>query len=505
MIWEFSQNPERFYLFTLDNDEELDIEEEPQGWTGISIEDSGIAADIDSSSVLISDLNQMQPLEEMQIPRRGTNSNLRALGARPQQKGTPPPPNRDVGTVEGLNPQGEDLYNLPELSLLPPLDPSSQELPSLSVPGMPTLSGNAIETPPLPGSRLGIYSGSVNNFQTPDVTQLPVSPLQAAMDRLYSPKASTSGDRNSDDTQETQSSESTPQQQSNQGETNQGSSPENRPNSPQNPANSGSPTSPSPYGNTPQPAQTPNGTPQNVSSPSGNTAQSPQSPYGTSPTSPSPYGNTPQPTQTLNGTPPNPYLVEEFSPNRGYIDPNVPITPRLPGEISPSYGVDYTENNYQPLPSIPPVLNSNPTNAYDYLLRSGGELVPLAPGAPTAVPLPASNLETPSYQAPNSAVYQTPSNQPMGNSPSVSPGVQPLNQPGDRPSPSSVNSPTNVPTYQPLNPPSVPSPPMDSSGLNLNTDTPGVQTLPPIQLFSVPNSIPGRYIGGGNINTFSNP
>lgn len=504
LIWEFSNNPEQFYLSSLEDDEEYELDNEPEGWMGISPEDSAIAADIDSSAVLLNDLNQMQPPPQLPLPTI-RNSNRRSPSTRSQPNRNQSSTNFNLEGVEDPNQNWQDLYKLPELSILPSTNEATSEaLPEVSVLGVPTPPTNSNETPPPPGNSLGLYSGNGNNLAAPDLTRLPVSPLQSAMDRLYSPNNSTSGDRNPDNPEASPGRESTPQRQSNQG-----SSAENRPNPSQNPANSGSQTSPNSPGNSPQPAQTPNGTPQNGPNPSANPIPpGPNNPYGTPLTSPSPYGNSPQLTPTPNSTPenlPNSYGVQQSS-----MDPNQPITPRLPGEMSPNYTLDYSEdynnpNNYQPLPGPQPVPNSNPTNAYEYLLRSGGQPVPLAPTAPTAAPQAPNNLGTATDLTPNSSVYQVPTTNPVGNPSSVSPGVQPLNQPNNLPSPSSLNQPTNVPTYQPLNPPSVQSPQLDNSGLNLNRDTPGVQPIQPIQPFSVPNAIPGRHIGGGNINTFSNP
>ena len=490
----------------------MELGNESDGLRRLSREDSAIAAEIDSSMVLINDLNQMEPPPSIPLPAP-RNSNRRSSTRSPQTP-TPIPSstNLDLEGEQEANQNLEDLYKLPELSILPPSDNAASEseaLPELSILGVPTVPETSNGTPPPPGNRLGIYSGRVNNFEAPDLNRLPVSPLQSAMDRLYSPNNSTNGDRNPDNPEASQGGDSTPQR-----ESNRESSAENRPNPTQNPANSGVQTSPTPSGNSPQPAQSPNGTAQNGANPYANPIPpGPNNPYGTPLTSPSPYGNSPQPAQMPNSLPgnlPNAYGVQESLTNQPSMDPNQPITPRLPGEMSPTYNVDYSEeynnpNNYQPLPATPLAPNSPPTNAYEYLLRSGGQPVPVDPTAPTAVPQAPNNLGTAQDLTPNSGIYQSPSNPPVGNPPAVSPGVQPLNQPNNLPSPSPLNQPTNVPTYQPLNPPSIQSPQMDNSGLNLNRDTPGVQPIQPIQPFSVPNPTPGRHIGGGNINTFSNP
>ncbi|MGL5196553.1 MAG: hypothetical protein ACRC8Y_23425 [Chroococcales cyanobacterium] len=509
LIWEFSNNPERFYLFTLEDDEEMELGNESEGVRRLSPEDSAIAAEIDSSMVLLNDLNQMEPPPPIPLPPPSKN-NRRSRSTRSQPPPLPSSTNTGLEGEPDPNQNWEDLYKLPELSILPPLDdPTSEELPQVSILGVPTPPETSNGTPPPPGNSLGLYSGSVNNFQAPDMNRLPVSPLQSAMDRLYSPNNSTSGDRNPDNPEASQGEDSTPQR-----ESNGGSSAENRPNPTQNPANTGSQTSPHSPNNTPQPAQTPNATPQNGPNPYANPIPpGPNNPYGTPLNSPSPYGNPSQPAQMPNSTPgnlPNSSGVQESLTNPPSGDPNQAITPRLPGEISPTSTLDYSAdyhnpNHYQPLPAIPQIPDSTPTNAYEYLLRSRGQPVPVAPTAPTAAPEAPNNLGTAQDLTPNSSSYQPPSNQPVGNSPAVSPGVQPLNQPNNLPSPSPLNQPTNVPTYQPLNPPSVQSPQMDNSGLNLNRDTPEVQPIQPIQPFSVPNPTPGRHIGGGNINTFSNP
>ncbi|HEY9835619.1 MAG TPA: hypothetical protein V6D27_01775 [Vampirovibrionales bacterium] len=509
LIWEFSQNPEQFYLFSLEEEEEMELGNELEGEMGMSPEDSAIAADIDSSSVLINDLKQIQPPPQLPLPTP-RNSNRRSSSRRSPSNPVQSRPNRNLAPVQDPNQTGEDLYKLPELSILPPSDnATSEELPEVSILGVPTPPENTTQTPPLLGNRLGISTGSVNNFETPDLSRLPVSPLQSAMERLYAPDNSTEGDRNPDNPEASQGPESSPQEESNQGR-----SAANRPNTPENPANSGPQTSPNSLGNSPQPTQTRNGTPQNAANSSRNLPQpGPNNPYGTPLSSPSPYGNPSQLTPTPNITPEtllNPYPVEGSVLNQPSLDPNQVIIPRLPGEISPNYGVDYSEdypnpNTYQPLPSAPLIPNSIPTNAYEYLLQLRGEQVPLAPPAPTTVPLAPNNLGTATDLTPNSSIYQPPTNQPVGNSPAVSPPVSPGVQPLNQPSPSSPNPATNLPINQPVNPPSVQSTPVDNSSLNLNRETPGVQPIQPIQPFSVPNSVPGRHIGGGNINTFSNP
>ncbi|MCT7988740.1 hypothetical protein [Laspinema olomoucense] len=512
LIWQFSNNPEEFYLFSLEDEEEMELGNEPEEGIGISAEDSAIAADIDSSSVLINDLNQMQPPPSVSLPTPSDSDRRSPSTRRSQPNRTQSSTNTRLQGGEDPNQNGENLYKLPGLSILSSSDNAasgSEALPEVSILGVPTPPENSTATPPPPGNPLGIASGSVNNFETPDLTRLPVSPLQSAMERLYSPNNSTRGDRNPDNPQTTPGGESTPQEQSNRG-----TSGENRPNAAQNPRNSGSQTAPNSFGNTPQPAQPPNGTPQNGTNPSGNPIPpGPNNPYGTPLTSPSPYGNQPQLTPTPNSTPgnlPNSSGLPGSGSNQPAVNPSLQLTPRLPGEVSPNYTLDYSEdynnpNNYQPLPATPAIPNSSPMNAYDYLLRLRGEQVPLAPTAPTAAPLAPNNLGTARDLTPNSSVYQPPRNQPVGNSPAVSPGIQPLNQPNNLPSPSPLNPARNVPLYQPLNPSSLPSPQMDNSGLNLNRDTPGVQPIQPIEPFSVPNSIPGRPIGGGKINTFSNP
>lgn len=514
LIWEFSNNPEGFYLLNLEDEEELEVGNEPEGWMEMSPEDSAIAADIDSSAVLLNDLKQMEPPPPIPL-LTPSNTNRRSRSTRSEPIPIPSSGNRGVEGEQDPNQNWEDLYKLPELSILPPSDNAaseSEELPEVSILGVPTPPENNNGTPPPPGNPSGIYSGSVNNLEAPNLTQLPVSPLQSAMDRLYSRNSSTSGDRNPDNPEASQGGDSTPQRDSNRQ-----SAAENRPNATQNPANSGSRTSANSSRNTPQSAQTPNGTPQNGANPSANPIPpGPNNPYGTPLTSPSPYGNSPQLTPTPNSTPgnrPNSSGTQESLSNQPSGDPNRPITPRLPGEMSPNYTLDYSEdannpNNYQPLPATPLAPDSNPTtptNAYEYLLRSGGQPVPGAPTAPTATPQAPNNLGTARDLTPNSGIYQSPSNPPVDNAPAVSPGVQPRTQPNNLPSPSPLNQPTNVPTYQPVNPPSVQSPQGDNSSLELNRDTPGVQPIQPIQPFSVPNPTPGRHIGGGNINTFSNP
>lgn len=82
-------------------------------------------------------------------------------------------------------------------------------------------------------------------------------------------------------------------------------------------------------------------------------------------------------------------------------------------------------------------------------------------------------------------------------------GIQPI-VPGTIPTvsaPLPIAPPINAPVPSPVAPQSLTPQPVEAQNFGVMQNAPVVNQQP----FTVPRSIPGRTIGGGNINTFSNP
>jgi hypothetical protein len=211
-----------------------------------------------------------------------------------------------------------------------------------------------------------------------------------------------------------------------------------------------------------------------------------------------------------------------------------PATPDVRGQVTPqaellmplspasSRGVNSSQRGYNPDRQLTQNNYPNPTttdsyNSYQYLLQSGGANPTTSginsqglvnPRSTPSLRTPiASPTYPPTYTQPNLPGNQsqltTPNGQNYGQNygtttqPSVPTTTQPFGQ--GTPILRSVPIPQGVPTTAPnangLTPTSV-----NSTGFSNST-----QTLQPAAPFSVPRPIPGRYIGGGEINTFSNP
>ncbi len=203
----------------------------------------------------------------------------------------------------------------------------------------------------------------------------------------------------------------------------------------------------------------------------------------------------------------------QFTPQAELLMPLSPASSRGVNSSQRGYNPDnqLTQNNSN-YPN-----SANSYNSYQYLLQSGGANPTTSginsqglvnPRSTPSLRTPiASPTYPPTYTQPNLPGNQsqltTPNGQNYGQNlgtmtqPSVPTTTQPFVQgtPILRSVPIPQGVPTTVPNANGLTPPSV-----NSTGSPNST-----QTLQPAAPFSVPRPIPGRYIGGGEINTFSNP
>ena len=156
---------------------------------------------------------------------------------------------------------------------------------------------------------------------------------------------------------------------------------------------------------------------------------------------------------------------------------------------------------------------SGPSNSYNYLLQYPEAIGKNAPPVTTTAPgaLPAEAVRT-NFGAVNPAIPNQP-NLVNPTRPTVIPQTQPNLVNPTRPTvipqtqPNLVNPtrPTVIPQTQPNLVNSTQQnrlPALDFTNEFQRTDSQPVEPRAP---FTVPRPIPGRYIGGGEINTFSNP
>ena len=215
-----------------------------------------------------------------------------------------------------------------------------------------------------------------------------------------------------------------------------------------------------------------------------------------------------------------------------------PATPAVRGQVTPqselltplspasSRGVNSSQRGYNPNNQLTQGNDPNPTttdsyNSYQYLLQSGGANPTTSginsqgfvnPRSTPSLRTPiASPTYPPTYNQPNLPGNQSQLTSPNGQNygqnygqnlgtmtqPSAPTTTQPFGQ--GTPTLRSVPIPQGVPTTAPNANGLTPNP-VNSTGSPNSTPT-----LQPAAPFSVPRPIPGRYIGGGEINTFSNP
>jgi hypothetical protein len=138
----------------------------------------------------------------------------------------------------------------------------------------------------------------------------------------------------------------------------------------------------------------------------------------------------------------------------GSVSPVSPLAGSRSINALPGSNIPSNPNPYNPYANYNNNYSSSPENAYGNLIRSQP-----VPGVPSAAPI----------------------------APSVAP-------PGSNPYGQSALPPNAYPGSGYTNP-----------GFSPSIGTPAAQPIPPDPPFTAPRPIPGRYIGGGQINTFSNP
>lgn len=216
----------------------------------------------------------------------------------------------------------------------------------------------------------------------------------------------------------------------------------------------------------------------------------------------------------------NPLLMQS-SPTASPISPNLPsassvnipnisidasseaekITPKLPGLIMPQSSGVANSGNYNQYT----VISTPGTNSYNYLIQGSQQSVsmPVAPPVQSVIPtntnvntIPTSSLppqNSPSRKGFSNLNTSTGNDSVNNQLPQLQPGIVPnsINSNGQN----NQNTQPNNTLYIPNN---------INNGFQSNQVTPN-QNLQQVAPFSAPNNIPGQYIGGGQINTFSNP
>ncbi|MBD1814233.1 hypothetical protein NDA07_13160 [Microcoleus vaginatus DQ-U2] len=184
-IWEVSVNPERLSI----DGEEVPASNSPASLSGLSAEDTAIAAEIDSLPVLVNQFNgstasEVNLLNSSVVKSKGLFEELRARGLETPQPSSAP---KRVGSggflpVPNLaNPAVDDAgNNNPQNSSLP----SSNATSALSLSGSGRLTSGIKTIEPESGgtatATLSQGSSDANSDKKND-NSLPLSPLQAAM------------------------------------------------------------------------------------------------------------------------------------------------------------------------------------------------------------------------------------------------------------------------------------------------------------------------------------
>ena len=211
----------------------------------------------------------------------------------------------------------------------------------------------------------------------------------------------------------------------------------------------------------------------------------------------------------------NAELFTPSSPNSG-LRQEVTGNPELFTPVSPASTrtVNSSQRGYNPYNQSPPSNSRSANNSYQYLLQSGsanptagaanpGQFVNPRTTQSLTTPIAPGSAIPPSLQIPNRSNIGTinPENLEAISQPLLPTATQPSLP--IAPSLRSVELPqgvqTTVPNANGLTGGGLNSP------LNSNLSSSQGQTLQPPPAFSVPRPIPGRHIGGGQINTFSNP
>ncbi len=416
-IWEVSVNPERLSI----DGKEVAASNNPASLSGLSAEDSAIAAEIDSLPVLVNQFNRSNSefglLNSSAVKNKGLFDEIRTRGLEIPQPSSAPKPvanSRFLPLPNLANPAVRAASNNPQNSSLP----SSNATSTLSLSGSgglisgikttePESGGTA--TAPLSPASSGANSGKQNE------NSLPLSPLQAAMKKyVVANTAATAAAAQ---------------------KTAESAKLLDRPAS--------DPAAPNPANLLPTPA----------------TAQA----GANSVNVPAALPPLPAPKNTA---------IDESQP---LLNPTATVPESFSGLNSR-------------VPSLPEITASPPTvalpkNPYQTNL-SGSDFAPeVKPAAiPVATPSPVPLL-------PN--VGQSAGTSVLGGSKIISPQFSPnaANSEFKLSQPSQLNLPPEQPNF----------------GVVPQNTNQGVQPIQP-QPFATPRSLPpGRYIGGGEINTFANP
>ncbi|MEG4350532.1 hypothetical protein QUA70_21235 [Microcoleus sp. LAD1_D5] len=417
-IWEVSVNPERL---SIDGEEEV-ATNNPASLSGLSAEDTAIAAEIDSSPVLVNQFNgstasELNLLNSSVVKSQGLFDELRDRGLEtPQPSSAPkgvgssgffPLPNLATPAVEAGN-------NNPQNSSLP----SSNATSALSLSGSGRLT-SGIKTmikPESGGTATATLSqaSSDANSDKQNENSLPLSPLQAAMKKYVVANTSATvaeAEKTADSARLLD-----------------------------------------------RPASDPAAVNATNLLPTTAKAQAGANPVNV-------------PTALPPLVAPTTAVSKE---SQEFLNPTATVPEPLAGLNSR-------------VPSLPEINAGAPTvalpkNPYQTNLSGSGFAPEVQPAAlPVAIPSPTPLL-------PN--VGQSPFGSGIGGSKIISPQF----------SPNSANSQFQTPPPSQLNLPQQPN-----FGVVPQNTNQGVQPIQP-QTFATPRSLaPGRYIGGGEINTFSNP
>ena len=416
-IWEVSVNPERL---SIDGEEEP-ASNTPASLSGLSAEDTAIAAEIDSSPVLVNQFNgstasELNLLNSSVVKSKGLFEELRDRDLETPQPSSAP---KQVGSsgffsLPNLaNPAVEAGNNNPQNSSLPSSNATSPL--SLSSSGRLT-SGIKTIKPESGGTATATLSQASNdaNSDKQNENSLPLSPLQAAMKKYVVANTSAtaaSGEKTADEATLLD-----------------------------------------------RPASDPAAVNATNLLPTTATAQGGANPVNV-PTALPPLVT---PTNTVS------------KESQEFLKPTATVSESFAGLNSR-------------VPSLPEINAGAPTvalpkNPYQTNLSGSGSAPEVQPAAlPVATPSPTPLL-------PN--VGQSPFASGIGGSKIINPQF----------SPNSANSQFQTPPPSQLNLPQQPN-----FGVVPQNTNQGVQPIQP-QTFATPRSLaPGRYIGGGEINTFSNP
>ncbi|MEG4112162.1 MULTISPECIES: hypothetical protein [unclassified Microcoleus] len=416
-IWEVSVNPERL---SIDGEEEV-ATNNPASLSGLSAEDTAIAAEIDSSPVLVNQFNgstasELNLLNSSVVKSQGLFEELRDRGLETPQPYSAP---KRVGSsgffsLPNLaNPAVETGNNNPQNSSLPSSNTTSAL--SLSSSGRLTSGIKTIE-PESGGTATATLSqaSSDANSGKQNENSLPLSPLQAAMKKYVVANTSATAASVEKKADEAKLLD--------------------------------------------RPASDPAAGNATNLLPTTATAQSGANPVNV-PTALSPLV---APTNTVSKE-----SQEFLQPTATVPEPLAGLTSRIPNLPEINAGAATV---------------ALPKNPYQTNLSGSGLAPEVQPVAlPVAIPSPTPLL-------PN--VGPSPFLSGIGGSKIISPQF----------SPNSANSQFQTPPPSQLN---LPDPP--NFGVVPQNTNQGVQPIQP-QTFATPRSLaPGRYIGGGEINTFSNP